>query len=68
MAQQRRLCESSLAIDVAGLRFKNPVLLASGVLGITTSLLSRVIEAGAGGVVISINLVKEKEFLHLIIT
>jgi dihydroorotate dehydrogenase (NAD+) catalytic subunit len=41
----------NLQIEVAGLRFKNPVLLAAGVLGMTSESLVRVAEAGAGGLV-----------------
>ena len=40
-----------LEVEVAGLKFKNPVLLAAGILGITAEGLVRVAEAGAGGLV-----------------
>ena len=51
MAPQRRFNDPRLAVTVAGVNYSNPVLLASGVLGITASLLQRVADAGAGGVV-----------------
>ncbi len=41
----------SLAIDVAGLRLRNPTMLAAGVLGLTGATLRRVWDAGAGAVV-----------------
>ena len=40
-----------LEVEVAGLKFKNPVLLAAGILGMTAEGLVRVAEAGAGGLV-----------------
>jgi dihydroorotate dehydrogenase (NAD+) catalytic subunit len=40
-----------LSIDVGGLRFANPVLLAAGILGVSPSSLLRVARSGAGGVV-----------------
>jgi len=39
-----------LEVTIAGLKFRNPVILASGVLGTTAELIARVAEAGAGGV------------------
>lgn len=41
----------SLEVDVAGLRLRNPTILASGVLGTTAPLMARVYEEGAGAVV-----------------
>ncbi|OUJ19486.1 Dihydroorotate dehydrogenase, PyrD [Methanonatronarchaeum thermophilum] len=41
----------SLSIDVGGVGFKNPCLLAAGVLGTTASSLNRVVRSGAGGVI-----------------
>jgi dihydroorotate dehydrogenase (NAD+) catalytic subunit len=41
----------SLATEVAGIKLRNPTILASGVLGISGSILRRVAEAGAGAVV-----------------
>ena len=41
----------SLAVDVAGLRLRNPVMNAAGVLGMSPPLLKRVYDSGAGGVV-----------------
>ena len=43
--------QTSLAIEVAGLRLRNPTVLASGVLGISGSILRRTAKAGAGAVV-----------------
>ena len=40
-----------LEVEIAGLKFKNPVLNASGILGLTASTLKRLVEAGVGGVV-----------------
>jgi dihydroorotate dehydrogenase (NAD+) catalytic subunit len=40
-----------LTIKLAGLTLRNPTMLASGILGISSSLLSRVYEAGAGCVI-----------------
>ena len=40
-----------LEVEVAGLKFRNPVLLAAGILGMTAKSLIRVAEAGAGGLV-----------------
>lgn len=40
-----------LEVEIAGLRFRNPVLLAAGILGMTAESLIRVAEAGAGGLV-----------------
>ncbi|MCD6348529.1 MAG: dihydroorotate dehydrogenase, partial [Candidatus Korarchaeota archaeon] len=39
-----------LETEIAGLKLKNPLILASGILGTTASLLKRVEEAGAGAV------------------
>jgi len=41
----------NMAITVGGLNFRNPVLLASGILGVSPSSLLRVARSGAGGVV-----------------
>ncbi len=41
----------SLAVDLSGLRLRNPTMNAAGVLGMSSSLLNRVYEAGAGAVV-----------------
>ncbi|MCJ2556033.1 MAG: dihydroorotate dehydrogenase [Candidatus Thermoplasmatota archaeon] len=42
---------ADLSVEIAGLRLRNPVMLASGILGETGSSLVRVAEAGAGAVV-----------------
>jgi dihydroorotate dehydrogenase (NAD+) catalytic subunit len=41
----------SLTIELAGLKLRNPIMLAAGILGSSGSLLKRVAEAGAGAVV-----------------
>jgi len=41
----------NLAVDVGGLRFGSPVLLAAGILGVSPSSLLRAARSGAGGVV-----------------
>ena len=41
----------SLAVDVAGLRLRNPVMNAAGVLGMSPPMLKRVYDSGAGAVV-----------------
>ncbi|MEM1512620.1 MAG: dihydroorotate dehydrogenase [Candidatus Jordarchaeales archaeon] len=41
----------NLEVEVSGLRLRNPVMLASGVIGVTGKLLVRAAEAGAGAVV-----------------
>ena len=52
-----------LEVEVAGLKFRNPVLLAAGILGMTAESLIRVAEAGAGGLVTkSIGLKPRKGF------
>ena len=43
--------QNSLATQVAGIRLRNPTILASGVLGISGSILRRIAEAGAGAVI-----------------
>lgn len=43
--------QPNLAIDVAGLRLRNPTMLAAGVLGLSGATLRRVWDAGAGAVV-----------------
>ncbi|MBD3331183.1 dihydroorotate dehydrogenase [Candidatus Peregrinibacteria bacterium] len=41
---------ANLNIDFCGVRFENPTVLASGVLGVTASSLKNVVKNGAGGV------------------
>ena len=41
----------SLAVEIAGLRLRNPLMNAAGVLGMSPSLLKRVYESGAGAVI-----------------
>ena len=45
------MSELSLAIDISGLRLRNPVMLSAGILGLSAPLLKRVYESGAGAVV-----------------
>jgi dihydroorotate dehydrogenase (NAD+) catalytic subunit len=45
------MSQLSLAVNVAGLRLRNPTMNAAGVLGISKPLLKRVYEGGAGAVV-----------------
>ncbi len=40
----------NLSVEFCGVRFSNPTVLASGVLGVTASSLKNVVRAGAGGV------------------
>ena len=46
-----RSAKPQLAVDLAGLKLRNPTILASGIVGTTVSMLSRVYEAGAGAVI-----------------
>jgi dihydroorotate dehydrogenase (NAD+) catalytic subunit len=41
---------ANLSVDFLGKKFNNPTILASGILGVTSSSLKRVVKAGAGGV------------------
>src|SRR3989339_1896764 len=43
---------TNTAITFLGIRFRNPVVLASGILGVTAASLKRCIDLGAGGVTI----------------
>ena len=45
------MSQLSLAVDLGGLRLRNPTMNAAGVLGMTSPLLRRVYEGGAGAVV-----------------
>ncbi len=45
------LNDNALKTCLAGLEFRNPTMLASGILGYSTESLKRIAEAGAGGVV-----------------
>jgi len=51
----------SLSTDVAGLKLRNPTMLAAGVLGISRSLLERVAASGAGAVVTKSIGIEERE-------
>jgi len=54
----------NMAVEVGGLRFKNPVLLAAGILGVSPSSLLRVARSGAGGVVTKSLSVEPREGFH----
>jgi len=54
----------NMAITVGGLNFRNPVLLASGILGVSPSSLLRVARSGAGGVVTKSLSVEPREGFH----
>lgn len=45
------MAEIKLAIEIAGLRLRNPTMNAAGVMGLTAALLKRVYREGAGAVV-----------------
>jgi dihydroorotate dehydrogenase (NAD+) catalytic subunit len=45
------LVERSLKVSMAGLKLENPLLLASGIVGVTVGSLERAVESGAGGAV-----------------
>lgn len=45
------MSELNLAVNLAGLKLRNPTMLAAGVLGLSAPLLKRVYESGAGAVV-----------------
>ena len=47
----KAMSQLSLAVDLAGLRLRNPTMNAAGVLGMSSPLLRRVYEGGAGAVV-----------------
>lgn len=42
---------TAIAVEIAGLEFSNPTMLAAGILGMSGLTLQRVAEAGAGGIV-----------------
>ncbi len=52
---------ANLEIDFCGVKFKNPTVLASGVLGVTASSLKNVVKNGAGGVTTKSVWLKEHE-------
>ena len=39
-----------LEINLSGLKFKSPIILASGILGVSFSSMKRILDAGAGAV------------------
>ena len=41
----------SLAVEIAGLKLRNPLMNAAGVLGMSSSILKRVYDSGTGGVI-----------------
>jgi dihydroorotate dehydrogenase (NAD+) catalytic subunit len=52
---------SGLSIEIAGLRLRNPTMLASGFLGVSGQTLRRVVEAGAGAVVTKSSSLRPRE-------
>lgn len=49
--RKRTLEDLDLSVEISGFRIQNPLILASGILGVSIPLLRRVVEAGAGAVV-----------------
>jgi dihydroorotate dehydrogenase (NAD+) catalytic subunit len=45
------LSKLSLAVEIAGLKLRNPLMNAAGVLGMSSSILKRVYDSGTGGVI-----------------
>src|ERR671938_204302 len=43
--------DESLAVDIAGLKLRNPTMLASGILGISQEIFNRLYLSGAGAIV-----------------
>ncbi|MFN3621377.1 MAG: dihydroorotate dehydrogenase, partial [Nitrososphaerales archaeon] len=43
--------EVDITVNLSGLKMKNPLMLASGILGVSAELIMRALEAGAGAVV-----------------
>ncbi|WP_455286461.1 dihydroorotate dehydrogenase [[Eubacterium] cellulosolvens] len=52
---------SELATEIAGLKLRNPTMLASGFLGVSGETLKRVVEAGAGAVVTKSSSLKPRD-------
>jgi dihydroorotate dehydrogenase (NAD+) catalytic subunit len=52
---------SSLSIEIAGLKFRNPTMLASGFLGVSGLTLGRAVEAGAGAIITKSSSLKPRE-------
>ena len=52
---------SDLSIEIAGLKLRNPTMLASGFLGVSGQTLRRVVEAGAGAVVTKSSSLKPRD-------
>jgi dihydroorotate dehydrogenase (NAD+) catalytic subunit len=52
---------SGLSIEIAGLKLRNPTMLASGFLGVSGLTLGRAVEAGAGAVVTKSSSLKPRE-------
>jgi dihydroorotate dehydrogenase (NAD+) catalytic subunit len=52
---------SGLSIEIAGLRLRNPTMLASGFLGVSGQTMRRVVEAGAGAVVTKSSSLRPRE-------
>jgi dihydroorotate dehydrogenase (NAD+) catalytic subunit len=45
------MIEPDLSVDITGFKLANPLMLASGILGISIPVLKRVVDAGAGAVI-----------------
>src|SRR5262245_36349581 len=45
-----RTHDSALATDLCGVRFPNPTVLASGILGLSEQVFARLAQAGVGGI------------------
>jgi len=52
---------SGLAIEIAGLKLRNPTMLASGFLGVSGLTLGRAVEAGAGAIITKSSSLKPRE-------
>jgi dihydroorotate dehydrogenase (NAD+) catalytic subunit len=52
---------SDLSIEIAGLKLRNPTMLASGFLGVSGLTLGRAVEAGAGAVITKSSSLKPRE-------
>ena len=48
---ENKMSQLSLAVDIAGLKLRNPTMNAAGVLGMSAKLLGRIYKEGAGGVI-----------------
>jgi dihydroorotate dehydrogenase (NAD+) catalytic subunit len=58
---EERVKDASLSVDLAGLNFANPTMLASGILGYSAETLESIVQGGAGGVVTKSVCLKPRE-------